>query len=189
MESFLSTLLGAFLGVSLPFVISAIIERINFKKMLNTVFVQYETHSQHCRVMASRIVGEATASWSKFQKKSRKTLTMNFESIVDCSDLLLAQYSKFLRPSDSFAIIQDRQNTAIVLRTLLDAEYESANDLNATLATFNEFLLRRTWTLLNIAKRRDLSFSSAKYNLLIEQIGKMKNKRLTKVQMKKELLE
>jgi hypothetical protein len=96
MESFLSTLLGAFLGVSLPFVISAIIERINFKKFLNTVFVQYETYSQHCRVMASRIVGEAAGSWSKFQKESRKTLTMNFESSVDCSDLLLAQYSKFL---------------------------------------------------------------------------------------------
>lgn len=181
MGSFLSTLLGAFLGVSLPFVISAILERINFKKMLNTIFVQYETYNQNFSVRAAYVVKEADQSWQDYQKNCRNTLAMNFGSVVDCSDLLLNQYSKFLRSSDAFHLIQDKQNTATVLNTLINSNYEKANDLNSVLTSFGEFLVRRTWTLFTIAKKEDLSFSREKYNSLIMRIGKMKNKKLTKV--------
>ena len=179
MESFLSTLLGAFIGVSLPFIIAAIIERNNFKKVLNNIFVQYETNSQHFNKRAEYVANEAEGSWEEYKKNSSRTLAMNFGSIIDCSDLLLGQYSKYLRPSEIFLVVQDKQNIAILLNTLINSNYEKASDLRYVMNALADFLVRRTWTLFVIAKKEDLQFSSEKYNLLIERIGKMKNKRIT----------
>lgn len=181
MESFLSTLLGAFLGVSLPFIIGAIIERNNFKKVLNNVFVQYETNRQLFNKRAEHVLQEAEASWEQYRKDCSKTLSMNFSSIVDCSDLLLGQYSKYLRPSDIFLVVQDKQNTSISLNTLINSNYEKPADIRYVMNALAEFLIRRTWTLFVIAKKKDMQFSAEKYNLLIEKIGKMKNKKITKV--------
>lgn len=124
---------------------------------------------------------EANQSWDNFQNNCRRTLKLNFSSPVDCSDLLLDQYSKYMRASDSFHLIQDKQNIATILETLVNSNYKNPNELTTMLNTFDEFTIRRTWTLFCIAKKKDLQFSKKKYNFLIKTIEEMKNKKMTAV--------
>ncbi len=183
MEIFIPALSGTLLGVSLPFIIRAISDKINFQKLINTLFIQYDAYNQHIKLRSVYVLNEANRSWSTFLTDSRETLLKNFDMLIDCSELLLNQYSKYLRAVDIFHLIKDKQNITIFHNTLINSNYQMLNDLQSTLNNYQESLIKRTWTLYCIAKRKDISFSIDKYNLLTQHIYKFETLRITSIRI------
>ena len=182
MEAFLSTLVGAFLGVSLPFVIRAILDRRSFLRTLNSLFVHHETQTQHYVASAKYVLSEATRSWPAFQKQMHPMLTRNFVPPIDHTEMLISNYSRYLRQSDVFQLEQNRQNTIFLFKNLVEGEFVSLQDLSTAVETLIEFSRRKAWTLFLMAKKKDLPFTAPNFEALVHALNSLgANKRLQKV--------
>lgn len=179
MESFLPTLVGAFVGISLPFIIRAILDRRSYLRTLNSFFAHHETQTQHYVASAKYVLAEASRSWVSFQKQIHNIVRKNFVPPLDHSELLISSYSKYLRQSDVFRLEQNRQNAIFLYKNLTESDFENVQDLSTAIETLIEFSRRKAWTIFMIAKRKDLPFSVTNYEALVQQLNSQKeNKHL-----------
>jgi len=174
--TFFSTLIGAFLGVLLPFIINEIIEKKNFIKLLNSIFIRYEALNQDFRGKKNFLEDEVLGLDNKINENYKELLSVNFPVTGDCSFLLIDKYYKYLRPEDVFHLIQDSQNMQVLHKSLLSSTFNSMNDFTKSINAFIEFAVRRTWTVFLIARGIDIVFSIENYNRLIEEINNSKHK-------------
>lgn len=181
MESFLPTLVGAFLGVSLPFVIRAVLDRRSFMKTLNSLFVHHETQTQGYIGKSKLVLTEAAKSWSSFGKNMHQTISKNFEPPVDHSELLLSAYSRYLREIDVFLLAQNKQNALFLYKNLTESNFEELQVLSTVIETLIELCQRKAWAIFMIAKRKNLPFSIDNYNELVRQLNMKKQKSLQKI--------
>ena len=181
MEPFLPTLLGAFAGISVPFVISAILNWAAYRRALNAVFAFYETETQGYRArslfLAQLLQGDPDIDVKKLQSIAVK----NFQSSPDLASTLVSQYSRYVKSEDVFHLVQDRQNIEVLTDNLRADDITDSAGVSNVVEHIVEFAARRTFSVFRIAKRTRVEFSAERYNALISDLNRTRTKRVTRV--------
>jgi hypothetical protein len=180
-EAFLSTLLGAFLGVSLPFVIADFRAKHAFGTALDALFAESDAYFQGIRARRNYLIQEADRSWSQFEKSQAGLIASNVLEPTDIVEVLVSQYARFLRPADVFLLRQSQENLTILLRGVRSTTFKSRQDLDSMLGALIEHAARRSWLVWNVVSRADAAFTQAGYNQLIQALDATNAKRLRSV--------
>jgi len=182
METFLSTLLGTFLGVSLPFLIQDFRSRKAFFTALDAIFAESSAYFEGVRARRNYLLREASGSWSSVRSGQSPLIENNVLEPTDVADVLISQYAQYLRPSDVFLLRQAQENIVILVSGLRTASFRTENDLDEMLSGLIEHSARRSWILWRIVSRRDdAEFSQPAYNELIEALNASPERRLASV--------
>jgi len=184
-EPFLPTLIGAFLGISIPAVLVALREWIGYRRALNTVFAYIESETQGYRARARYVRQQVERDSQMSVEKLRSVAATNFGQSAETVAPWISQYSRFLRAEDVFHLVQDTQNVHVLLNNLQKAIFEDTQTLVVTLEQVVEFSARRAFDLFCIAKRTHIEFTTGRYNALIEALNSERKKRVTKVRKKR----
>jgi hypothetical protein len=177
-EVFLSTLLGAFLGVSLPFLIADLRARRAFETALDAIFAESEAYVQGVRARRNFLMQDAQRSWSQFKAQQSRMVANNVRDPTDIAGVLISQYAQYLRPADVFLLRQSQENLAVLLSGLRSFEFASPANLDERLDALIENAARRSWLIWNVATRSDHKFSQSSYNELIQALNAVPSKRL-----------
>ena len=116
MEPFFSTLLGAFLGVSAPFVISHWLESKAYRRALDSAFVISDTYFQGTFGCFKLIQASLPKTPSGFTKSALELVTANIEAPAPLAGTLAATYSKFMTSEAVFLLAQSDQNLGRIYR-------------------------------------------------------------------------
>ena len=101
-EPFLPTLIGAFLGISIPAAIAALREWIGYRRALNAVFAHIESETQGYRARARYVRQQIDRNSQTSVENLRSVAAMSFGQPAETVSPWISQYSRFLRAEEVF---------------------------------------------------------------------------------------
>lgn len=181
MEPFLPTLLGAFLGISVPFVVSSILSWRRFRRATNVLFTYYQTETQGYQARSHFIAQQTAHNKSMTTIELHALANKNFHPSADLVSTFISQYSSYLKSEDVFYLSQDIQNMQILLHGLIHDEVVDPNALMNAINHVIEFSARRTFNLFRVSARVRAEFSVENYEILINELNRSQTKTLIRI--------
>jgi len=90
-------------------------------------------------------------------------------------------YSRFLGSRHVYSLVQDDQNTRIIVANLSSDRFTTIDILFDAIDQIVEFSARRCFRLFQLASKSNVSFSLERYNALVRELDGSVAKRITRI--------
>jgi len=183
LEAFIATLLGAFLGVSCPFIIAYFIEKRSYRKNVNLVFIK-------CNMFYSMLLNVNKVVLPRMQKMNeverRLLLITNIGNYIDIAQLIPQNQWKFIKQNNQYNLLLSEQNVRVTMSNLLEGSLKTSEEIQSALGILIEASARRIWAIFLLSNRRklDMEFEKTTFLKMIGSLNDVDNKDVFKLKMK-----
>ena len=183
MEAFFSTLLGAFLGVSCPFVIAHILERGRFKKTVNFLFIKTELFYEMLLAVDREFISRMN---NKKEEERRSLLVTNLGDHFEATQFIPVNQWKFIKLERQFGVMSSDHNVRVAMSSLLTGSFKVDTEIKAALNTLILAAAMSMWEILLLTEKKELNvkFDRPKFLEMIDALNAMDNKDIYKLKFK-----
>lgn len=180
--SFSSTMLGAFLGVYVPYKIQQHTENNNFKKFVNSSFIKASIY-QTSLLNLSKMIDQGIISDKHDAVRVRNTCELNIHGLTDFSELIPDVYYKYINPTMQMALGVNELNISTIHKQLLSGDIRNFEQLKKSIGLLLELSSKRMWIMYHFSKSNSTSsdvnsFNQDAFNSFMSLYNKDKSKDL-----------
>ncbi|MCD1656039.1 hypothetical protein K7J14_15170 [Treponema zuelzerae] len=177
--AFSSTLLGAFLGVYIPVIISKLVEKGNCKRYLNLLFIKACVYYNNV-IKINNLINQGLIVTENTKNDYRETISNNIQNHFNISDIIPDLYWKYIKPEFQFSIIQNDINIKVMHTNLISTRYVRRDKFDIGINSLLEVSATRIWIIYQILNNSNKEFSQVEFNQLISRSSKDKFELLKK---------